>query len=99
MTSKPWQAIRPIIHPADWGFKVSVCLALACNGGDSIVTVCDKKVDFGDYSADRTAVKNISFGKSALVLFAGNEVEHADPIIETAYDISRKVDKFKVCDI
>jgi|GEM_PF-5043550 len=95
MPPRPWS----IIHPADWGFKVSVCLALACNGGDSIITVCDKKVDFGDYSADRTAVKNISFGKSALALFAGNEVEHADPIIERAYDISRKVGKFTVCEI
>lgn len=47
----------PVPRPADWGFKVSVCIALLCNERKTIVRVSDYKVNFGEFAADNMAAK------------------------------------------
>jgi len=72
---------------ADWGFKVSVCIAVLCNSYKTIVSVSDYKVGFGDFSADNLAQKRHQIWAGSQVLFAGNDVEHAMPILERANHI------------
>jgi 20S proteasome alpha/beta subunit len=75
-------------RPADWGLRVSVCIALMCNDSKAIVTVSDAKVTFGGYSADRVAVKNVPMHKNCAVMFAGDDVEHAAPILERTWELT-----------
>ncbi len=70
---------------------MSVCIAIICNHGKQIVTVTDKKVDFGDYSADNIALKNWPLGGGWFALFAGDDVEHARPILTRAREILGKI--------
>jgi hypothetical protein len=78
----------PAPRVADWRiWKVSICLSLLFENSKKIVNISDQKVNFGDFSADNLALKDLPIYKDMFVLFAGNDVEHAMPIIERARDI------------
>jgi hypothetical protein len=49
--------------------------------------VSDWKVNFGDFAADNVAVKETILFPNYQVLFAGNDTEHAAPIIQRASEI------------
>ncbi|MGC2698495.1 MAG: hypothetical protein WA738_22125 [Candidatus Angelobacter sp.] len=76
--------------PADWGFNVSVGIALIADHRKTLITVTDAQVNFGTFSADYAALKNKPIHKNWTVLIAGNDVEHADPILNRASDILRQ---------
>jgi len=77
----------PAPRPADWGWNVSICIAVLCNRYKSFVLVSDYKASFGDFAADNMASKQTILFRGYSVLFAGNDVEHAAPIIERAEEI------------
>jgi hypothetical protein len=70
-----------IPRPADWSYRVSVCIAVLCEHGKKIVCVTDNRVSFGEFSAEHSAWKNYPIWTTWLVLCAGDDIEHADPII------------------
>jgi hypothetical protein len=71
------------------GWNMSIGIALLCNAEQTLVMVTDSKVDFGSYSADFATNKNVPIHKEWSVLFAGNDVEHARPIIDMASSFLR----------
>lgn len=75
--------------PADWGFKVSVCIAVLCNEKRSIVTVSDEKITFGNFSADHAVMKVSWLNERWAALYAGNDVEHAGPIVNRSWQLLR----------
>ncbi len=77
----------PATKAADWGYEVTVCIGILCNQGQSIVTVTDRKVTFGDFSADNLAIKHTPLWANWYALVAGNDVEHAKPILSRAKTI------------
>jgi hypothetical protein len=77
----------PAPKAADWGFKLTVCIAVLCNEHKTMVTVSDWKVNFGDFAADNVASKQTMLASDYQVLFAGNDTEHVVPIIERAREI------------
>lgn len=74
-------------RPADWGYKVSVCVVaryLVRDGSDKLVCIADQRVSFGDFSGEHLTLKSTPISPGWAVLFAGNDVEHAQPIIVAA---------------
>lgn len=73
----------PVSRPADWGFKMSVCIAMR-HARKRLILVTDNRVAFGDFSGENLSLKAtpILYGYWQL-MFAGNDVEHAEPIIRT----------------
>jgi ATP-dependent protease HslVU (ClpYQ) peptidase subunit len=69
---------------SDWGIGVSICVAVACNNRRSIVCVSDGKADFGDFSADGVALKIHLLGPDCLAMFAGNDSEYAEVVLDRA---------------
>ena len=84
-------------RPADWGFKVSVCIAVICEGGKKIVCVTDNKVSFEDFSAENAVWKSYPIADRWTALYAGSDVEHAMPIIraagKTSLEMPRKLNR------
>jgi ATP-dependent protease HslVU (ClpYQ) peptidase subunit len=76
----------PASRLADWGYNVSVCIAVACEDGKKIVMVNDMKASFPDFSADAIGQKNQPFFHKWVALFAGNDVEYVPTILERAGD-------------
>ena len=77
----------PEPRPADWGFKVSVCIAVrysSRNAKDRLILVTDNRVAFGDFSGEYISIKQRALWHSWDVMFAGNDVEHAEPIMRVA---------------
>ena len=91
----PFLPRRSSPKPSDWGFGVTTCVAVICNGGKTVVTVTDLKVDFGNFSADRVATKNIPLGNNNTVLYAGNDVDHAENVINRTWALIDKVNTAK----
>jgi hypothetical protein len=65
---------------------VSVCIAALCEQSRCIVAVSDKKVSFGQFSAEHAVLKTEPVWRDNMVLFAGNDVSHATPIIDDAFE-------------
>jgi hypothetical protein len=95
----------PTPRPADWGFKVSVCIAV-CFGGkvkgqllgpsgpahdDALILVTDNRAAFGSFSGEYLTIKGDALWHGWSVMFAGNDVEHAEPIIRNAKDAMRRL--------
>ena len=77
----------PVPRPADWGFKVSVCIAVRYSGvghHDRLILVTDNRAAFGDFSGEYLTIKSSALWHGWSVMFAGNQVEHAEPIIRAA---------------
>ncbi len=68
---------------------MSVCIAVLCNNSKNLVTVSDFKVGFGDFAADNLAIKETLIDVEWVALFAGNDIEHAQPIVIRAREIVR----------
>ncbi|HET9743551.1 MAG TPA: hypothetical protein VFQ00_12435 [Terriglobales bacterium] len=66
---------------------MSVCIALLCNNRRTIVTVTDRKVSFGNFSADGLVLKDIPFRQRTSVLVAGDDMEHEIPILDRAKEL------------
>jgi 20S proteasome alpha/beta subunit len=90
MMPKLLEGIDDAVAPkaADWGFKVSVCIAVICEGGKKIVCVTDNKVSFEDFSAENAVWKSYPIADRWTALYAGNDVEHAMPILRAAGKVS-----------
>lgn len=66
---------------------MSVCIVMQAEGGkhgERLVCVTDNRVAFGDFSGEHLALKAEVLFPGWGVLFAGNDVEHAPPIIRSA---------------
>jgi len=78
----------PASKAVDWGCAVTVCIAVLNSNGKSIVQVSDHKVSFGtEFSADYSAMKDVPFFGEYCALIAGDDVEHATPILKRAKEI------------
>lgn len=78
----------PAPKAADWGWKVTVAIGIICDNGKSVVSVTDQKVSFGDaFSADVIVVKDVPFYANHFALVAGDDAEHAKPILNRAEKI------------
>jgi hypothetical protein len=69
-----------------------------CESRKTIICVTDQKVSFGDFSADTIAVnKNDPFAADWVALSAGDDMEHALPIVErcTSMLYPRGIRKYK----
>jgi hypothetical protein len=71
-------------RPADWSWNVTICIGILCEDYQKIVCVTDEKVDFGQFSADKIAAKVQIIGRSWVAMYAGNDGEHAEFILESA---------------
>jgi len=72
---------------------MSICVSLACDRGKTLITVSDQKVSFGDFAADNIALKEYPLFKAATVQFAGNDVDHALPILRRAREKLKTANK------
>lgn len=82
----------PVPRAADWGWGVTVCIAIVTKE-NSIVAVTDWKVTFSGFSADHLAIKNQRLCDDWYTLVAGDDIEHAKPIVSRAKEIIEKVNK------
>jgi 20S proteasome alpha/beta subunit len=73
----------PVSGLADWGYGMTVCIA-AITSDNLIVTVADKKLSTGMFSADSSVVKTRGFHREWVAMIAGDDVSHALPIIRRA---------------
>lgn len=87
----PLLAKLPAPRAADWGWGVTVCIAVVTRD-NSIVAVTDRKVTFSGFSTDHLAIKNQSLCPDWYTLVAGDDIEHAKPILSRAREIIDKVD-------
>ncbi|MBI2186564.1 MAG: hypothetical protein HYU37_05495 [Acidobacteria bacterium] len=70
---------------------MTVCIAALAEHDKCIVAVSDNKVGFTDFSAENLAIKNIPFGGGDwTAMCAGNDISHADPILDHASDLLRE---------
>jgi len=76
---------QPAPRTADWRFaRMSVCIAVLCEERRRLVTVTDTKVNFGVFSADTVAMKDVPIYRRCTALIAGNDTEHANSILDRA---------------
>src|SRR5579872_6410181 len=67
--------------PADWGLGMTVCVAAMCDSGKSIVAASDHKLTIGNLAAEGVALKGTPIGWEWNVMFAGDDMTHAKPIL------------------
>lgn len=97
MPSRPWPwNTLPTIRPANSGWKMSIGIALQCENRDAFACLTDQKTTFGDFSADHAALKAGILFQDWTVLFAGNDVEHSDFVIDEARDVVSAIAKNRV---
>lgn len=85
----PSPRLRPS-GPADWGRKVTVCIAAIANYGQSIVIATDRMLTMGWAKSDESTLKIQGIHPYWAVMFAGT-VEHVAPIIRSiAVEIDAK---------
>lgn len=80
----------PAPRIADWGYKVTICIAALSTGldrKDSIVSVSDQKVSFTGFAADNFAVKDMPLWGPTWTLVAGNDIEFVPSILSRAKHI------------
>ena len=76
----------PETNPADWGWKVSVCIALLCENRKKLVCITDQKTSFGGFSAEYFTNK-IGIIERTVILYAADHADHAFSILDYARDI------------
>lgn len=78
---------------------MSVGVAVIGPKRKSIVCVSDLKVTFGDFAADNIARKDMPVAQTGVII-AGDDIEHATPILDRAKEIMRGVTSpVKVSDV
>lgn len=78
---------EPTPRVSDWGlWRMSVCIDVVAEEETKIVSVCDTKVGFGDFSADNLSLKT-EFAAGCRILVAGNDIEHASPILDRSREL------------
>lgn len=70
----------PIQKPAR--VNVTVGIGCICDGGKTIVTVCDAMISTGYTSNDFSTLKNVRLTKNWGLLYAGNDISPIVPILE-----------------
>jgi hypothetical protein len=78
----------PELKASNWRvWNVSLCLSLLAESGKKIINISDEKVNFGNFSADTLALKDMPIYRDIYALFAGNDVEHVEPIVERTREL------------
>lgn len=77
-------------RPADWGWGVSICIAVLSEKDGSIVLVSDNKVNFGHFSSDNIGQKTDMLTLNWMALYAGDDAGFAPSILKGARDKLRK---------
>ncbi len=72
---------------------MSLCLSLLAERGNKVINISDEKVNFGEFSADNLALKDLPLYRDMYVLFAGNDTEHVEPILTRTRDILISLEK------
>ena len=75
----------PPSRPSDWkAWSVSVCIALLSESRRKIVCVTDARASFRDFSSEKLAQKNLPFFSEWVALYAGNDIEYVNPVLNRA---------------
>jgi hypothetical protein len=81
----------PVSRLADWGFDLSVGIALSCESRDCIVMISDQKVTLSEASADNAALKGRRLFSRCWAIEVGDDAEFAPIILgETAALLSER---------
>jgi hypothetical protein len=81
----------PVLRPADWGWKVTVCIGVLCESRKAIVCITDNKASFQDFSAEKLVLKNYPFYEGWTALPSGNDAEYFPLILEQARSALTKI--------
>jgi len=73
----------PASRLADWGYKVTVCIAGLSESRKKIVTVTDMKAGLGSFASDFVAPKSV-FWRKWTIMYAGEDIESVPFIISAA---------------
>lgn len=71
-----------IPKPADWGYQVSVCIVVEFR--EELICVTDNRASFGDFAGEHLTLKTGALWHGWDVMYAGDDVEHAPPIMLNA---------------
>ncbi len=63
---------------------MTVCIATFAQSDKQLILVSDSKVSFGDFSSDRAVTKSAVFLSEWSVMFAGDDITQAGPVIRRA---------------
>jgi hypothetical protein len=80
----------PVSRPADWGCKVSICIAALCEKRKVVVVASDMLATLGSTASDVSVMKNDVLFPRWVVLTAGDDTEHIDPILNRAKQLLRR---------
>jgi hypothetical protein len=80
----------PTSRQADWGIKVSVCIAALCEKRKMVVAASDMLVTLGSVATDISVLKNEVVYPRWAVMTAGDDTEHIDPILARAKQLLSK---------
>lgn len=78
---------------------IAVCYRTRANDAngrrwdDALVNVTDNRAAFGSFSGENLTIKSAALWHGWSVMFAGNDVEHAEPIVRTATKALRALAK------
>lgn len=78
-------AAFPRLRPsraADWGVKVTVCIAAVANYGQAIVIATDQMLTMGWAKSDESTLKILGIHPYWAVMYAGN-MEHVAPVLRS----------------
>jgi len=83
----------PASKAADWGCKVTVCIAALCEDRRVVVAASDMLATLGKTAVDISVLKNDVLFPRWAMMTAGDDIEHVDPILNRARQLlSRKIE-------
>jgi hypothetical protein len=80
----------PASRAADWGCKVTVCIAALCQERRVIVAVSDMLATLGAIASDISVIKSDILYSGWAVMTAGDDTEHIDPIVARARELIKR---------
>lgn len=78
----PWNTL-PEPTPADWGFGMTVCIAVHSSQNDEFICATDSMISTGEMSADGLAMKYAAIWDTYIAMFSGNDISAISPIIRS----------------
>jgi hypothetical protein len=79
--------------PADWGSKMTICIAAICAEGEAIVSASDTMLSTSTYSADMMAIKGGRIRNKWFALYSGNDISPCEPILRKAKSLFESRDE------
>ena len=87
----PWNTL-PEPNPADWGNRMTVCVAAYCSQANAWVGATDFLLSVGDMAAEGLTFKMDAIGDNWIAMSAGNDMSPLENIIGVVRDRARNDD-------